>query len=94
MTKKIEQLSRIVEYCLDKIVDTECTDERYLEKYHIFHDMLCKELDKDLAINTTELNISEFMHHIVEYYIKDCLDYRKKYYTFGDNKKYYSYGAN
>ena len=86
-TKKIEQLSRIVEYCLEKLVETECTVDLYLNRYHLYHIYLLREVNINLNISPYDLNVSEFMRSVIIHHIEECLLIKKRKSIFENRKK-------
>lgn len=82
-TKRIEQLCRIVERCLDKMVETQCTDDIYCERYHRYYELLYKELDTDLRLNPYELHVSNFMRDLITHYTEENLEIERNVCTFG-----------
>lgn len=76
---RIERLCKVIDYCMDKILDRRTPLDSHVGWYNYFTTLLDKEIEKDLNINSDVLQVSVLMKS----YIKQHIEQKKYDKQFG-----------
>ena len=79
---RIERLCKIIDYCMNKMLDRRNTEDSHVGWYNLYNTLLDKELDKDLNINADELNVSPIMRTTIKRYIEVVKNKEKYGWTY------------